>query len=414
MLQPGSGIKAILTDWPVRLVMSVQNPNAEQIFNMIRRQGPVSRADIARCTGLTPPTVTNITNRLLEAGLVTDYMIGASSGGRRPLLLKINPAAGQVIIVHIRSFKMTAYVVDAAFGVQAEFTVNIQGLGHEIVLQQILAIIDRCRQAANGPLTAVGVVIRGPVRSKEGISVFAPNIGWKNIPLKYIIEEKNRVPVFIENDSHVLAYGEYYFGVAREANNLVLLKVGHGIGSGILFNGVLYRGINGSAGEVGHTVIDVNGPLCSCGNCGCMEALASETALVHAVVQAIRAGQPSLITDIVKKDLAAVTPEAVYYAADCGDHLAIVMLIRVAGYLGMGIANLVNIFNPELIVIGGGLAKARKYIEEKVWETVALRSFESCSSILEIKYSTQTSENTMKGAADMVFSELAGQITEGN
>ncbi|MDF2874675.1 MAG: Glucokinase [Sporomusa sp.] len=392
--------------------MSVQSPNAEQIFNIIRRQGPVSRADIARCTGLTPPTVTNITNKLLESGIISDYMIGASSGGRRPLLLKINPAAGQVIIIHIRSFKMIGYVVDAAFKAHAELTVSIKGLSYEAVLQQILAVIDQCRQAVTTTLIAIGVVIRGPVRTKEGISVFAPNIGWKNVPLKYIIEEKNRVPAFIENDSHVLAYGEYYFGVAKGANNLVLLKVGHGIGSGIMFNGSLYRGINGSAGEVGHTVIDVAGPLCSCGNCGCMEAMASETALVDLMTAAIRCGQTTLLTGIVHGDLEAVTAEDIYHAADLGDPLAIKILSRVAGYLGIGIANLVNIFNPELVVIGGGLAKARQYIERTVWDMVALRSFESCSSVLEIKYSTQTSENTMKGAADMVFSELAGSITD--
>ncbi|HWR43986.1 ROK family transcriptional regulator [Sporomusa sp.] len=392
--------------------MSVQSPNAEQIFNIIRRHGPVSRADIARFTGLTPPTVTNITNKLLDAGLVNDYMMGASSGGRRPLLLKINPAAGQVIIIHIRSFKMIGYVVDTAFGVHFELTVSIKGLSYEAVIQQILAVIDQCRQAATTTLMAVGVVIRGPVRTQEGISVFAPNIGWKNVPLKYIIEEKNRLPAFIENDSHVLAYGEYYFGVAKDANNMVLLKVGHGIGGGIMFNGSLYRGINGSAGEVGHTVIDVSGPLCSCGNSGCMEAMASETALVDLVINAVRSGQTSLISGIVNGDLDAVTAEDIYHAADLGDHLAINMLSRVAGYLGIGIANLVNVFNPELVVIGGGLAKAQQYIERTVWDMVALRSFESCSSVLEIKYSTQTSENTMKGAADMVFSELAGNITD--
>lgn len=389
----------------------VQSPNAGQILNIIRRKGPVSRADIARLTGLTPPTVTNITNKLLEAGLVGDHMIGASRGGRRPLLLKVKPTAGQVIIIHIRSFKMIGYVVDAAYSVHFEQTVSIRGLNHEAVLEQILEVIDQCRKAAAALPLAVGVVIRGPVRTQEGISVFAPNIGWKNVPLKYIIEEKTRLPAFIENDSHVLAYGEYYFGVAKAAGNMVLLKVGHGIGGGIMFNGSLYRGVNGSAGEVGHTVIDIAGRLCSCGNSGCMEAMASETALTDLVVDAIRCGQTSVITEMVNGDLEAVTPENIYLAADLGDKLALAVLGRVAGYLGIGIANLVNVFNPELVVIGGGLAKASRYIEKTVWDTVACKSFESCSSVLEIKYSTQTSENTMKGAADMVFSELVGKIT---
>ncbi|WP_371368416.1 N-acetylglucosamine repressor [Sporomusa rhizae] len=394
--------------------MSVLSPNDGQIFNIIRRHGPVSRADIARFSGLTPPTVTNITNKLLDAGIIIDYMIGASSGGRRPLLLKVNPDSGQVIIIHIRSFKMIGYVVDTALQVHFEQTVSIRGMEHSTILELIQEVIDNCRKAAAKQPLAIGVVIRGPVRTQEGISVFAPNIGWKNVPLKYIIEEKNRIPTFIENDSHVLAYGEYFFGVAQDAVNMILLKVGFGIGSGIMFNGSLYRGINGSAGEVGHTVIDVAGPLCSCGNTGCMEAVASETALVNLVAAGIRAGQISRVTDIVKGDLLNIAPEDIYQAADAGDALSIRMLGQVAGYLGIGIANLVNIFNPELVVIGGGLAKASKYIEKTVWDTVAFRSFESCSSVLNIKYSTETNENTMKGAADMVFSELAGKIVDIN
>lgn len=385
------------------------SPNEGQILNIIRRHGPVSRSEIARRTRLTPPTVTNITNKLMEIGLVIDYKMGESSGGRRPLLLHVSPAAGQVIIIHIRSFKMTGYVVDTALGIHFERTVEIRNCGQEIVLELVQRLIDDCRLRTSQALLAVGVVIRGPVRVKEGISVFAPNIGWKNVPLKYILEEKNRLPVFVENDANILAYGEYYYGAARDADSVVLLKVAHGIGGGIMFNGALYRGITGSAGEVGHTVIDVAGPLCSCGNTGCMEAMASETALVNLVAEAIHSGQASVVADWVKGNLAAITPEDIYQAADTGDAVAVDMLGRVAGYLGIGIANLVNVFNPELVVIGGGLAKAQKFIEKTVWETVDQRSFESCSSVLEIRYSTQTSAMTMKGAADMIFAELAGK-----
>ncbi len=409
MARHGVGIKTILKAMPGSINMFQQYSNEVQILNIIRRQGPVSRADIAKLTGLTPPTVTNIINKLLDSKLITDYMIGESSGGRRPLLLKTNPDAGQVIIIHIRSFKMIGYVVDATFSVHYEQTVSSKGLGYTAVIEQIQALIENCRQASKVPPLAVGIVIRGPVRAQEGISVFCPNFRWKNVPLKYIIEEKNRLPVFIENDTNILAYGEYYFGVAKAADNMILLKVGFGIGGGIMFNGSMYRGISGIAGEVGHTVIDAAGPLCSCGNTGCLEAMASETALVNLVVNAIEQGQPSIITEILKGDITTLEPEDIYQAADAGDALAKAMLCRVAEYLGMGIANLVNIFNPELVVIGGGLAKASKYIEKTVWDTVAQRSFESSSSVLDIKYSTQTSLHTMKGAADMVFSELAGK-----
>jgi N-acetylglucosamine repressor len=386
------------------------NSNEEQVLNIIRRCGPISKADIAKLTGLTPPTVTNIAGKLLDLGLISEYMIGESSGGRRPLLLKINSEISQLIIIHIRSEKIMGYVVDPELQVHYQEIENIKGLKENEALDLVLDVIARCRQAASAPVPAIGVVVRGPVRTREGIVVFALNIGWKNLPLKYIIEEKFRLPAFIENDAKALTMGEYHYGSFKNTPNMILLKVSHGIGAGIMINGRLYRGINGSAGEVGHATIDISGPICRCGNYGCMEALASENALVELVIKAIKEGQTSLIFDRVDGDLEKVTPDVIYEAADAGDYIALHMLDRVARYLGIGIANLVNIFNPKLIVISGCIAKANRHIEDTLKQTVQDRSFESCSSVLEICFSTETTENTLKGAADMIFAEIAESV----
>lgn len=386
------------------------NTNDEQTMNVIRRQGLISRAEIAKLTGLTPPTVTNITAKLLDLGLILEDSIGESSGGRRPLLLKVNPQIAQVIIIHIRSEKMIGYLVDPEFRVQYTDNKKIKGMKKEEVLELMLNMIITCQKAATAPVPAVGVVVRGPVRIREGISVFAPNIGWKNVPLKNIIEEKIGLTTFVENDAKALINGEYYYGSVKDADSMILLKVSHGIGSGIMLNGRMYRGVNGSAGEVGHTTIDISGPVCSCGNYGCMEALASENALVDMVVKSIKEGQTSLVYDLVNGELSSVIPNIIYKAAAAGDELAIRMLGNVARYLGIGIANLVNIFNPKIVVIGGGIVKARQYIEDIVRQTVGDRSFESCSSALEIRFSTLATENTMKGAADMVFAEITQSV----
>lgn len=385
---------------------SAMGTNDEQIMNIIRRQGLISKAMIAKMTGLTPATVTNITAKLMEWGLILEDSIGQSSGGRRPLLLKINPQIAQVIILHIRSEKLMGYLVDPALGVQYTDNKQIKGLKKDEVLAVMLDMIGQCQQAATATVLAVGVVIRGPVRNPEGISVFAPSIGWRNVPLKTIIEEKFSFPAFIENDAKALLNGEYYYGAVKDADSMILLKVSHGIGSGMMFNGRIYRGINGSAGEVGHTTIDISGPVCSCGNYGCMEALASENALVDMVVKSIKEGQPSLVHTLAKGELTNVTPTIIYRAADMGDELAIRILGQVARYLGIGIANLVNIFNPKIVIIGGGIVDARQYIEDIVQQTVLDRSFESCSSVLEIRFSALATVNTMKGIADMVFAEI--------
>lgn len=380
--------------------------NDEQVMNTIRRQGLISKAEIAKVTGLTPATITNITGKLMECGLILEDGIGQSSGGRRPLLLKVNPEIAQLIIIHIRSEKIISYLVDPSLEVQYTEVKRIKGFKKDEVLEVMLNMIVNCQQMAMAVILAVGIVIRGPVKSQEGISVFAPNIGWKNVPLKTIVEEKVGIPTFIENDAKALINGEYYYGAVKDANSMILLKVSHGIGSGIMFNGKIYRGINGSAGEVGHTTIDISGPVCSCGNYGCMEALASENALVEMVVKAIKEGQSSLVYNLVHGELADVIPNVIYEAADAGDELAIRMLGQVARYLGIGIANLVNIFNPKIVVIGGGIVKARQYIEDIVWQTVLDRSFESSGSVVEIMFSTSATVNTMKGVADMIFAEL--------
>lgn len=385
---------------------SVTSTNDEQIMNTIRRQGLISRAEIAKVTGLTPATVTNITVKLMEWGLILEDGIGESSGGRRPLLLKINPQTAQVIIIHIRSEKLIGYLVDPRLEVLYTESKKIKGSRKDEVLECMLNMITQCQQAATAKVMAVGVVVRGPVNSQEGISVFAPNIGWKNVPLKAIIEEKIGIRAFIENDAKALINGEYYYGAVKGADSMILLKVSHGIGSGLMFNGKIYRGINGSAGEVGHTTIDISGPVCSCGNYGCMETLASESALVEMVIKSIKEGQTSLVYNLVNGELANVIPSIIYQAAEAGDELAIRMLGQVARYLGIGIANLVNIFNPKIVVIGGGIAKARQYIEDIVQQTVLDRSFESCSSVLDIRFSTLATVNTMKGAADMIFAEV--------
>lgn len=168
-------------------------------LNVIRRQGPVSRVEISKMTGLTPPTVTNITTKLLELGLIAEDRIGESSGGRRPLLLKINSLLATVIIVYIRSERMIGYVIDPEFQIQLEDSRNIKGKKEDEILKMLLDIISDCRKRAVVPVLAVGVVVRGPVRRKDGIAVFVPNIGWRNTPLKGIIEEHINLPAFIEN-----------------------------------------------------------------------------------------------------------------------------------------------------------------------------------------------------------------------
>ncbi len=382
------------------------NANDCLVLNTIRHYGPISRAAIAKVTDLTAPAITYITNKLLDLGLVVEYKVGKSSGGRRPILLTVNPDILNVIVIHISSTKLRGYLVNGDLQVLTEREYPVQKVPKDDILELMLTTISDLKQESKTDILGIGVVVHGPVKSKEGISIFAPNLGWRNVPIKYIVEEKIGIPTFVENDVRAMAIGEFHYGTARSVENMVFLKVGYGVGSAIFIDGRLYRGHGDSAGEIGHTTIDVGGPLCSCGNYGCLEALVSENALVKSMVKSIKEGRSSVVQDMAGGNLDEITPEIIYKAAEKGDVLAGRILRQVARYLGIGIANAINTFNPELLTIGGGIVQARAFIEDTILDTVKMRSLENSYSLCEIEFSDMGEVATVKGAADVVMTAI--------
>lgn len=383
---------------------SVGGLNESLIVNTIRRRGPISRVDIAKLTGLTAPTVTNISGKLIEHGLIHEYMVGEYSGGRRPVLLKVHSEIANMIIVDIRSKDMIGYLINGGLEIKEQICHDIQHLKEEKILALLESTIEQCYSSENGKLAlAIGIIVRGPVMSKEGLSLFSPSAGWRNVPLKYLVEKQFQLPVFVENDMRAMALGAYHYGPYRDIKNAVFLGVGGGIGSGIILNGELYRGLGDSAGEIGHTVVDVSGPLCSCGNYGCLEAMASESALVNITIKAINDGESSLVSEMVKGNMDAIRPKHVYDAAEAGDLLAIRMLQNVANYIGMGAANIINTFNPQLVLIGGGIVKGRAFIEETIMQVIKERALASCYSLARIEFSSEGRQDALKGIVDVVM-----------
>lgn len=385
---------------------TIATPNDCLVLNTIRHQGPISRADIAKATNLTAPAITYITNKLLDSGIVTEHTIGQSSGGRRPILLAINPDTLNVLVIHISSNRLRGYLVDGELNVISEKEYSVQKMAKDDILELMLSTILDLKKDAKTDILGIGVVVHGPVQSKEGISLFAPNLGWRNVPIKYIVEEKIGLPTFVENDVRAMAIGEFYFGSASDIENMVFLKVGYGIGSAIFIDGKLYRGCGDSAGEIGHTTIDVGGPLCSCGNYGCLEAVASENALVKSMIKSIKEGRSSMVQEMAGGNLEDITPEMIYEAAEKNDNLAGRFLRQTARYLGIGIANAINTFNPELLVIGGGIVKAKSSIEKTMLDTVKDRCLENSFNQCKIEFSQMGEIATIKGAADVVMTAI--------
>ena len=222
-------------------------------------------------------------------------------------------------------------------------------------------------------VAGIGIAAAGIIDTKEGIVTTSPNLpGWRDVPLRDIIAERLGLITYLINDASAAALGEHRFGAGRGVDNLIYLTVSTGIGGGIIIDGELYLGADGCAGEIGHMIIETHGPQCNCGKFGCLEALASGSAMTKESVRRLNQGEKSSIIRLVDGRLESITAETVSLAARKGDSLACDIVARAATYLGIGLANLVNIFNPELIVIGGGVSKmgnmllapARKAIRE--------------------------------------------------
>jgi len=239
-------------------------------------------------------------------------------------------------------------------------------LGAEGIVDRIVAVIEGViadtineTSVTRKDFLGIGIGAPGPLDRDEGIVVVAPNLGWRDFPLRNRITSRLKLPATLDNDANCATVGEWWLGAARGGRNVVGITIGTGIGGGLIFDGELYHGASDVAGEIGHTTIDVNGRLCKCGNYGCLEAYASGPAIATRAREAlIREDTASLLPSMVDGQLEKITAEIVYTAAKKGDGLANEIVRDTARYLGAGIATLLNVVNPDVVVVAGGVTAA--------------------------------------------------------
>jgi len=283
--------------------------------------------------------------------------------------------------------------------------------GPEIVIDRIIFAVNETMaraQLKGSELIGLGIAAAGILDTKKGIVTTSPNLPhWYNVPLRDILTEKLDVITYIINDANAATLGEHRFGAGRGLDNMVYLTVSTGIGGGIIVDGELYSGADGCAGELGHMTIEVNGPQCHCGNFGCLEALASGWAVAKAAITRINSGEKSSIIELADGTLESISAEIVAEAARQGDRLAIDIVAEAANYLGVGLANLVNIFNPELIVIGGGLSKMGGMLLKPARKVLKERAFQLPADTVRVVRARLGSNAGIIGAAAYVFAQQA-------
>ena len=282
--------------------------------------------------------------------------------------------------------------------------------GQEAVIKSILKSVDRALDQASiaaSDLGAIGLGAPGILSPETGIIFASPNLpGWRDVPLRDIIEKKLGKKTFVMNDANAAALGELYFGAGRGARNFICITIGTGIGGGIVIDGKIYTGAFGAAGEVGHMTIDNNGPLCKCGNTGCWETLASGTALLREAKHQIEEGASTSILDCAGGDMGKVTPKIIHTAAKQGDNLARELITQTGYYLGVGLANLINIFNPELIVIGGGLSNIGDMLLVPAFKTAKVRAYREAYQAVRFVPTELGQNSGVFGAAAFALREM--------
>ncbi len=281
--------------------------------------------------------------------------------------------------------------------------------GPETVIKRLLSLTHRTLKQAgikDSELKGVGVAAAGALDIRKGLVTKSPNLpGWYNIPLQSIVTEKIGVKTYLINDASAAALGEHRLGAGKGVSNLIYLTVGTGIGGGIILGGQLYTGTDGCAGEIGHMTVDVNGQRCNCGNIGCLETLASGTAMAKEAIRRLNQGERSSLVTLAGGKLENIDAKLLAQAAGRGDSLACDVINEAAYYLGIGMVNLVNIFNPECIVVGGGVAQMGDLLLEPARKVVKERAFSLPVRTARIVRAKLGNNSGIIGAAFFAFEE---------
>lgn len=366
----------------------VKKRNKSLVLDIIKKESPISRATIATQTGLTKGTVSSLVSDLIDDHLIYESGPGKSSGGRRPVMLLFNESAGYSIGIDIGVNYLLGILTDLNGNITLEQVTTFNNLSYQEIEQNLFKTIDHL--IASVPesfygIVGIGVGVPGTV-NKNGEILLAPNLNWKNVDLKKVLEDKYNYPIVIENEANAGAYGEKKFGAGKDFTNIVYVSAGIGIGVGLILNGSLYKGNNGFSGEFGHMTIEVNGIKCRCGNEGCWELYASEQTLINKATQ-LGITLPA-DGEFALNDLLTLTEQ--------GNEDAIALFNQVGDYLGVGINNIINIFNPQQVIIGNRMATSQKWIEKSLNKRLS-QSLWFQQSDLQINFSELSTLSTALG-----------------
>jgi len=381
----------------------IKDINRSIVLNLIKRYGPIARTEIAKKSRLGLSTISGISAFLLNINLIQEELQGESSGGRRPVLLSLKPEGGSAIGLKLTETEVIIVQTDLNTKVINKKKIRIQNANDPSdYMNEVKSAVD-AMLAASGMqyqnVMGIGVGMSGFIDYKNGICRYSPIVNWHNVPLKNEIESYFDVPVLVDNHVNTVAQFEAVFGSGQKYKDFLVVSIGRGVGLGIVINGQVYRGSQGGAGELGHITVMEDGPICACGRRGCLEAFIGEPALIK---QGLKAG---LDKNLVKGS--ALTPLSLSQLAQNGDKTAIEIYSRAGHVFGVSLATLVNLFNPEKIIVSGeGVQRVAEEFFLSMRNALSDNVFSGFDVSTEILVDPLDDIAWARGAASLVLSEV--------
>ena len=378
----------------------IRKINTNIVLTTIKNYAPISRTEIAKQTGLSAATITAISGELIEQDLVFEKEQGDSSGGRKPVLLAINPNGAFVIGIKLSTEHITGALTDFNSNLLLRTSQAVKEKSVDKVITQLISVVENLMEekgVERSKLLGVGVGLAGIVNSESGKLVYSPIFDWRNVSIVKKMEAKLHIPVYIDNDVNTLTMTENLFGAGKGVDDFLTVTIGRGIGLGIVVNGQIYRGGLGGAGEFGHTVIGREGPLCSCGKRGCLEGIASDPAMLKRAKTLFQKGE----LGIEPKNI-----ENLFELAHDGNQAAISIFEESGEALGIGISNLINLFNPQLIILSGEGIRSGEFILPAMYNTLEKNVMQGLKNFTEIRVDVWDDDAWARGAASLVLTQL--------
>jgi glucokinase-like ROK family protein len=393
---------------------SVRKVNTSLVLNALRLHAPISRADLANITKLNRSTISNIVSVLIDDGLVLELNAMESKIGRPGIALSLRPEGGAVIGVEIGvgslSVILTDFVGTILWRDWKEFPLKATQIEVISMAEESIGQAVSFAETKKLNILGIGLGVPGLVNVEKGELLFAPNLGWRDVPLRLMLSQRFHLPVYVENEANLGALGEYYFGVGRNVENIIYLSSGVGLGGGLIINGQLFKGGRGLAGEIGHIQRDPQGEKCGCGRQGCWETQVGPRAVLQRVKRSIEADPKSTLASDTDMDLENLTFDQVVDQALKGDRLCRSAMEKVGENLGSGIVDLANIFNPDMVIIGGAFSYGQGIILPVLEKTIATETLPAVRENLRVIFSEHGADACVLGAVAVVLDDILREI----